>query len=90
MIKYLIIYFCIISLLAAFLTISDKKRAIKGKWRISEKALFTAAIFGGAAVEYITMKSIHHKTNHRRFMLGLPAIIIIQIAISIFIILKVA
>ena len=48
-------------------------------WRISEKALFILALLGGSVAEYFTMRLIRHKTLHKRFMIGLPVIIIIQL-----------
>lgn len=74
-------WFILISILSVILTVSDKKRARKGKWRIPEHTLFAAAILGGAITMYITMRKIHHKTRHKRFMIGLPAIIILQAAL---------
>lgn len=58
----------------------DKYYAIKGKWRIPEKVLFQLAIFGGTIGVYCAMKIFRHKTLHKRFMLGLPAIFLAQVA----------
>lgn len=74
-------WFIVISILSVILTVSDKKRARKGKWRIPEHTLFAVAILGGEIAMYITMLKIHHKTRHKRFMIGLPAIIILQAAL---------
>ncbi|GAE30142.1 DUF1294 domain-containing protein [Halalkalibacter hemicellulosilyticus] len=63
----------------------DKKRAQTGERRISEKTLFTLAWLGGSLGIWLGMKSFRHKTKKRRFVVGLPFIIIIQI-IVIFII----
>lgn len=76
-------YFAAISAVAMILTIADKHRAVKGKYRISEDMLLTAALLGGAAAEYIIMKCIHHKTQHKKFMIGLPLMILFQIALII-------
>lgn len=79
--KYLpfIIYFAVISLITATVTVIDKYKAQKGAFRISEKALFTLAFFGGSLSEYLTMRLIRHKTLHKRFMIGLPAIMIFHL-----------
>lgn len=90
MTDYLIIYLAVINLIAIIFTISDKKRAQKDRWRIKESTLISLALFGGAVGEYLTMKLIRHKTKHAKFMIGLPAIIILHIAVSIFVYLKVA
>ena len=70
----------IINLITVILTAYDKIAAKKFKHsRIPENTLIYLGILGGAAGEYITMLIIRHKTKHKKFMLGLPVIIIIQI-----------
>ncbi len=73
------VYLLIISLITIIVTISDKKRAKKHKYRVPEATLLTLGALGGAFAEYITMKKIRHKTLHKKFMLGLPAIMILQL-----------
>ena len=43
------------NLLAIVLTVSDKVRAKKGKWRVPEDTLLFVALLGGAVGEYITL-----------------------------------
>ena len=74
-----IIYFAAISLVTAIVTAADKYKAKKGLFRISEATLFILAALGGSLAEYATMRLIRHKTLHKRFMIGLPVIIILQI-----------
>ena len=74
-----IIYFFVISLVTAVVTVIDKYKAKKGLFRISEATLFIMAFLGGSLAEYATMRLIRHKTLHKRFMIGLPIIIILQI-----------
>ena len=45
---FLISYMVLINLLALALMGIDKWKARRGRWRISEKTLFLAAIFGGS------------------------------------------
>ncbi len=85
MIKALLIYFLIISLTSATITAVDKRNAIKGKRRIPEDFLMTLGLVGGALSELITMKLIHHKTRHKKFMIGLPIEIAFHIAVIILI-----
>lgn len=87
-IKILIAYFVLISVFSSALTVIDKRNARLNRRRISEKVLFLSAIFGGSAFEYITMKAIRHKTLHKRFMLGLPVIFLLQIALIVFLYIK--
>lgn len=84
--KYFIIYLAIISLIAVIMTVSDKSRAKRHKRRIAEKTLFITAILGGSAAMYLTMLAVRHKTKHKRFMIGLPLIMIVQTAIIAFVI----
>lgn len=75
------LYFVIISLVTFAVTFYDKRKSQKGKRRIPEKTLFILAFLGGSFSEYFTMKSIRHKTLHKRFMIGLPLIMILQLSI---------
>ena len=74
-----IIYFLAVSLITSIVTAIDKYKAKKGAFRISEATLFGLAAIGGSLSEYLTMRLIRHKTLHKRFMIGLPVIIILQI-----------
>ncbi len=78
-------YFAGISLLTAIVTAIDKYKAKKGKRRTPEATLFILALLGGSVSEYATMRLIRHKTLHKRFMLGLPMIIIFQVALLFYI-----
>lgn len=73
-----LVYFLAVSLITALITAIDKYKAKRGSFRISEATLFTLAAIGGALAEYLTMRLIRHKTLHKRFMIGLPLIIILQ------------
>ena len=69
----------IVNIIAFVTAFADKYRAVKNKRRISESTLFTLALAGGAVGEYISMRIFRHKTLHRRFMVGLPVIIVLQL-----------
>lgn len=85
--EYIFIYFVAVSLITIIVTAYDKKAAKKRpKHRVPEKILFLLAILGGSVAEFLTMLKIRHKTKHKRFMLGLPIIILLQV-ISIWLIL---
>ena len=73
-------YFAIISIIAIIITCYDKQLSKKEKFRVPEKRLFITAILGGSFAMYCTMCIIRHKTKHKRFMIGLPLILILQIA----------
>ena len=65
--KYYLIYLAVMSVITFFMYIADKKKAQKGKWRISEKALLGMSFLGGATGGYIAMNLVHHKTKHWYF-----------------------
>lgn len=78
MTEVIFIYLCFINLVAFIVTVTDKNKAKKGKWRIKESTLFIVALLGGAAVMYLTMLAVRHKTLHLRFMLMLPVIAVVE------------
>ncbi len=72
-------YLIFINMLGYLSMGSDKKKAREGKYRISEKALFTIAILGGSIGSIIGMRKFRHKTKHWYFKYGIPCILILQI-----------
>ena len=60
----------------------DKWKAKKSKWRIREAALLGLAVLGGSIGAWLGMKVWHHKTMHKKFRYGIPAIIIIQLILT--------
>jgi uncharacterized membrane protein YsdA (DUF1294 family) len=84
MIKIILILFLVLNLITFFVYGIDKWKAKKGKWRISEATLLILATVGGSIGAWCAMKVWHHKTLHKKFRYGIPAIIILQIAAIIF------
>ena len=82
---YIAAYIAFISLLAVIITAHDKRAARRHKWRVRESTLLLVAALGGSAAMLMTMLLIRHKTKHAKFMVGLPVIIAIQIAVIILI-----
>jgi uncharacterized membrane protein YsdA (DUF1294 family) len=76
---YIALYLAAVSLLAAILTLRDKRAARRGKWRARERTLLLVALFGGSAAMLIAMRLARHKTKHAKFMAGIPAIIALQV-----------
>ena len=67
---------------AAFLAFGeDKRRAKKREWRIPEATLMGLAAAGGSLGALAGMRFFHHKTRHRKFTAGVPALLIAQIAL---------
>ena len=59
----------------------DKYKAKKAKWRIPEATLLLLAVLRGSVGAWMGMKVWHHKTMHKKFKYGIPAILLIQIAL---------
>lgn len=76
----IMLYFLLISALGVVITIFDKRSAKAGGQRIPEATLFLVAALGAALPMYFTMKRIRHKTLHKRFMIGLPLLFVLQTA----------
>lgn len=79
--KWIYLALLIISALSVIVTVCDKLCAGKRSRRIPEQTLFLLAVLGGAATMYLTMLLFRHKTKHKRFMLGLPLIILLHLAL---------
>lgn len=83
--RIVFIYLVIVNLIAFLLMAMDKSRARKHQWRIPEKTLFLSAILGGSIGAIAGMYTFHHKTKHWYFVIGMPAILIVQIALIVWI-----
>ena len=57
---------------------ADKRRARQGKRRIRERTLWIASALFGALGGGLGMAVFHHKTRHRSFRVGLPALLAAQ------------
>ena len=56
----------------------DKSRARRGAWRIRESTLLGMAACFGSLGALLGMYVFHHKTKHRAFALGVPALLLVQ------------
>ena len=72
--KIVLIYFAAVNLAGMLAVFLDK-------WRVRERTLFLFALLGGTPGVYAAMRLCRHKTLHKRFMWGLPAIFALQIAL---------
>lgn len=75
-------YLAAVNLAAFALMGLDKRRARRGAWRISEKALFLPAVLGGALGGLLGMRVFRHKTKHWYFRFGMPALLIVQVILA--------
>ena len=79
--QMIVIYLIAINVVTFFIYGIDKYKAKNAKWRISEATLLGLAALGGSIGAWLGMKVWHHKTMHKKFKYGVPAIIMIQILI---------
>ena len=77
-------YFAAISLISFAVCVYDKWAATHAtRHRTRESTIFVLCLLGGSVAMYITMKLVRHKTLHKRFMIGIPLIIVLQILLII-------
>lgn len=79
----LIIYLIIVNAVGFVLMLADKKKAIKGAWRIPEATLLGVAAIGGSLGAFAGMRLFRHKTKHAKFYIGIPVIILLQVGIAV-------
>ena len=79
----IVIYLAAINVITFIMFGADKARAVKGRWRISEAALILAALLGGSTGALAGMRIFHHKTKHRKFTIGIPVILALQIILMV-------
>ena len=85
-ISYIILYLAVINLTGFLMMGIDKRKARKRAWRIPEATLFVIALVGGSLGTTIGMHVFHHKTRHWYFLYGMPAILLLQIAVVVILI----
>ena len=83
-----LIYFVSINVVTFFMYGIDKWKAKKSRWRIREAALLGLAVLGGSIGAWLGMKVWHHKTQHKKFKYGVPAIITVQLALIVYFIIS--
>ena len=81
----LLVWLAVINLLTFIIYGADKRRARRGKWRVPEKTLFLLPLLGGSIGALLGMRVFHHKTKHWYFAWGIPAILLAQIALAVWI-----
>ena len=80
-IEIILLYVAVMSIISAVVCIYDKIASKHlTKHRTRESSLLLLSAIGGSVVMYLTMQLIRHKTKHKKFMIGIPLIIILQIA----------
>lgn len=78
---YLALYLILINLTAIVITVHDKLAAVNHRRRVPEKTLMFISALGGALAMYLTMLVIRHKTRKPLFMIGIPVIFLLELAV---------
>jgi len=78
MMLFMRIYLVIVNIAALILFGVDKARAVHHRWRIPEATLFLSALIGGGIGAWVGMYLFHHKTRKWYFVVGIPAIVIVE------------
>ena len=82
MVRLLLLYLLIINALGLLLMLADKRKAQKNLWRIPERTLMTVAALGGSLGCLIGMYAFRHKTRHRKFVIWVPVLLIVQLLLA--------
>ncbi len=77
-------YFVVLNIIGFALMGIDKWKAKKGAFRIPEATLFIIAVIGGSVGSILGMYTFRHKTRHWYFVYGMPAILLLQLAVVFF------
>ena len=87
-VKYLLIYLLVINLIGFLAMGIDKFKAQRGYWRIPEATLMTLCLLGGGFGTIAGMYTFRHKTKKLKFSIGMPTILISEIAVVIYIVIR--
>ncbi len=81
--ELLIWYLTGMNVITFLVYVLDKRKARKGAWRTRESVLILLAFAGGSVGALLGMHVAHHKTNKMKFRIGIPCILLLQIAAAI-------
>ena len=74
-------WYIVLSNIVAFVAYgADKMKAKNHQWRIPEATLLGLAVIGGSVGALAGMYTFHHKTRKPKFAIGVPLILMIQVA----------
>ena len=79
----ILVYLAVITVVTFLVYGIDKWKAQHKRWRIPESVLLGLAAIGGSIGAWLGMQVWHHKTQHKKFMIGIPVIMAVQIILII-------
>lgn len=83
--KLISLLIVLLNIVAFAITGLDKSKAKRHGWRISEKTFLIVAVLGGSLGVLFGMYYFRHKTRHGIFVVGIPIILLLQIALTLFV-----
>ena len=83
--KLLMAWLALVNAVGFLLMGADKRKAVRGAWRIPERTLFVTALLGGTPGVIAGMRAFRHKTRHWQFRYGLPVLLVLQVAAAVFV-----
>ena len=86
--RVLFYYLLGINLLTFLIYGIDKWKARRDKWRVPEATLLMLAALGGSVGALLGMSVFHHKTKHKKFLIGVPLILLAQLALAYLLLVK--
>lgn len=88
MIPVILFYLLTINAVGFLIMLADKRKARKNLWRIPEATLLTVAILGGSVGCLAGMRLFRHKTRKPKFYIGIPVILVIQLILGSYVLMK--
>ena len=82
MIKMITAWLLVINVVSFAMFGIDKWKAKHRKYRIPEAWLMLSAVLGGSVGAVCGMDFFRHKTLHKKFKLGLPLILAVQVLLA--------
>ena len=86
--KVILIYLLIMNAAGFLVMTADKLFAKSGAWRVPERSLLGIAAIGGSMGVWLAMYTVRHKTRHAKFVIGVPLILVCQIGMILYFILR--
>ncbi len=81
--QFILVYLVVMSVVTFFVYGIDKWKAQHKRWRIPESVLLGLAAVGGSVGAWLGMQVWHHKTQHKKFKYGVPAIFVAQLVLVV-------
>jgi len=81
--QFILVYLVVMSVVTFFVYGIDKWKAQHKRWRIPESVLLGLAAAGGSVGAWLGMQVWHHKTQHKKFRYGVPAIFVAQLVLAV-------